>query len=394
MRKSISLVSAVSFALVAACGGGGGGTTTDTSPIKIGAITSLTGPYQTLGTNNKIGFDVAVDEINRAGGINGRKLQMTILDDQTKPDQAVIDYNQLVGDGNVAVLGPVLSDSVLAIMNGPLASKKVPLMAVAASDAIVDPVNPYAFTTPPIAKLAATRMLDYMKAQGYTKVSIVHATDNAFADAGYNAMKNQAARYGVGFPDDEPFEARSIKDWVPILTRIKAAGTQAIVLWVTGGPAVTFTKQLKAQGLTTPLILSHAEGTYLYWQPAGKDAEGVTIAVTLGPIARSLPDSNKYKKLAQAEAAPFNAVQPNQWPPEFYWDAYAAVKIVADAIKRKGTDPKAIQAGLESATVDTPSGTYKMTRSDHNGVSVDTLLMGVVKDGDITLTDYSKKQVG
>src|SRR5437899_11679384 len=116
--KALSLAAALTLA---ACGGGGqaGGGSADTSPIKLGVITSLTGAYTTLGAGDKAGIDIAVDEVNSSGGVGGRRLEGSYEDDRTDPTQAVVAFNKLSGEGITAVLGPVLSDSALAIQQGP-----------------------------------------------------------------------------------------------------------------------------------------------------------------------------------------------------------------------------------------------------------------------------------
>jgi len=138
------LAAAALVILGTACGGssnqtpsGGGG------PILIGQVASLTGAYQTLGINDKLGAQQAVDEINRAGGINGRQLKIvSVEDDQTKPDQAIIAFNTLISEGAVAIVGSSFSNASLAIIKGDLDRKKIPYVSTAASDDQINPIHP------------------------------------------------------------------------------------------------------------------------------------------------------------------------------------------------------------------------------------------------------------
>lgn len=379
--------------LLLACGGGSQSSApTDTTPIKLGVITSLTGAYTTLGVANKAGIDIAVDEVNSSGGVNGRKFEVSYEDDQTTPTQAVIAFNKLTGENVTAVLGPVLSDSVLAIKQGPLDSKKTAVVSLAASDAIVDPVDQYLYMTPGKANVGADRMTQYFKAQGLTKMAIWYASDNAFATSGHDAMtKTYASKNGITFVQDDPFSARDTKDFTTLLTKFKSSGAQGLIVWVTGAPAVAITKAYKNQGLSLPLFFSHAEATPLYYgaNAAGPAAEGVTTLTQLGPIAQSIPDSVPSKKLALDFATRYAKANQNAYPPQFAFDGYIGVKMLADAMKRKGTKSSQIIAGLDSVNMTTPQGVYKMSKSDHSGFSVNYMQMGVVKNGTLVSTDYS-----
>jgi branched-chain amino acid transport system substrate-binding protein len=97
--------------VLAACGGGSGSQDSGSGPIVLGQIASLTGNYTPLGTNDQKGAAQAVEEINAAGGVLGRQLQIVVRDDKTQPDQAVIAFNDLAGQNVAAVIGSPFSNS-------------------------------------------------------------------------------------------------------------------------------------------------------------------------------------------------------------------------------------------------------------------------------------------
>src|SRR5579859_2884772 len=102
-------------------------------PIKVGMVTSLTGNYAPLGTNDKLAAQQIVDGVNARNGINGRKIELDIVDDGSDPNQSVIQFNKVIGDGVVAVLGPPQSTADLAIK--PVANdKKMPTVSLGAAD--------------------------------------------------------------------------------------------------------------------------------------------------------------------------------------------------------------------------------------------------------------------
>src|SRR3954453_20746600 len=101
MRRCLALL-LVALPL-AACGDKAGGDTT----LKIGLIVSLTGNYAPLGSEDKKAVELAVEQQNAAGGLLGRKIQIVFRNDKTEPDQAVLAFNDIKGQGLTAVIGPV-----------------------------------------------------------------------------------------------------------------------------------------------------------------------------------------------------------------------------------------------------------------------------------------------
>jgi branched-chain amino acid transport system substrate-binding protein len=388
-----SSVVAVPVLVMLAAGCGGTSTPTSSSngsPILIGQVASLTGAYQTLGLNDKLGAQQAVDEINKAGGVNGHPLKIvSVEDDQTKPDQAIIAFNNLITDGAVAVVGSSFSNASLAIIKGDLDRKKIPYVSTAASDQQIDPIHAYAFMTPPTAATVAERLLQYMKSAGLTHMAVIHDTQNAFADAGWTAMKAKASQYGISFDEEETFETTST-DFSPQLSHVKAhSGIQGLMCWGTGPAPVALTKQFAAGGLKIPLLMSHAEASSLYTKPAGDAATGVIVATSLGVAGPYLPDKSPAKKVVDEMATTFQANN-NLYPPQFAFDGYIAVKLIADAIRRKGSKPDQIQAGLESLTLLTPEGTYRYSKTNHWGLGLDAVVITQVQGGNFVPTQFSQ----
>jgi len=396
MRSISRVATATAFTAIVAiaaagCSSSGGGGGTDSSPIKIGQIASLTGNYAPLGSNDKLGAAQAVKEINDGGGLlGGRPLEITVKDDATAPDQAVIAFNNLAGSGVAAVVGSSFSNASLAV--APLAERqKLVHVSTAASDEQVDPVRPYTFMTPPTAGAVAEQLLKYFKAQGMTKMAVAVDTKNAFAVTGWKKMSAVAGKYGIDFVAQETFET-STTDFSAVFTHLRGAQAQGLMVWTTGAPAVTITKQFASAGLNMPLVMSHAEASTLYTQPAGPAANGVTVATSLGVVGPALPDS-RVKTIALKMAQPFQQAN-GYYPPQFGLDGYNAVQIIAAAIKKAGsTESAKIQKAVETMSLVSTQGEYKFSPSDHSGLTSDDVVVTVVKDGNFVPTDWSKQQL-
>src|SRR5207237_7211838 len=112
--RALSYLSLLTLLAGSGCAALGGPQAQSTGPIKIGMVTSLTGNYAPLGTNDKLAVQQVVDQLNNKGGLNGRKIDLEILDDASDPNQTVIQFNKVISDGAVAVLGPPQSTADLA----------------------------------------------------------------------------------------------------------------------------------------------------------------------------------------------------------------------------------------------------------------------------------------
>jgi branched-chain amino acid transport system substrate-binding protein len=139
-------------------------------------------------------------------------------------------------------------------------------------------------------------------------------------------------------------------------------------------------------------MMTAAEATPLYLQPAGAAAEGVYVQASLGVIGQSLPAINKFKKLIDEFAGPFQATY-NTYPPQFAWDAMLAMTFIADAMQRKGTAREDIRAGLDSIDLDTPEGHYTFTPDKHYGMPDSSNVMTVVNNGQFVPAGMSEDQL-
>jgi branched-chain amino acid transport system substrate-binding protein len=388
MRKW-PLLSIAVLVLVACAGGSNqpGSEASPSGPIKIGLLTSLTGNYAPLGTNDKLAAEQMVQMINAKGGINHRQIQLIVEDDQSNPQQTVISYQKLIDQGVVAIEGPPQSTAELALK--PIVSqKKIPDVSVGASDDQVIPVEPYMFQTTPLASQVASACLKQIQALKFTKLAMLTDTKNAYAVKGHEVTKNLVSKYGINIIDDETFET-SQTNFAPQIAKIVAAKPDFLLVWATGAPPVNITKQWGDAHTGIPLMMTAAEASPLYIKPAEPQVEGVYVQATLAVVGPNVPSGNKYKKLMDEFGTQFQQSN-GTWPPQFAWDSMLAMTFIFDAIKRKGATPAQIQAGLESISLDTPQGHYTYGKDKHYGMPNSSNLMAVVQNGQLVPTPESQ----
>jgi branched-chain amino acid transport system substrate-binding protein len=384
--RSVAVVAALGLALVAAACSSSAKPKAS-GPIKIGMITSLSGPYTPLGTNSKLGAVQAVDAINAAGGIDGRKLDLIIENDNTSASQAIIDYQTLVSDGVVAIVGPDYSSAAVALVSSAQRAK-IPTIDTAAADTLVSPVTHYyVFMTPPTTKIVAQQLLAYMKAKGLTKMAVARDTTE-FPTAGWDNMKALAPSYGVSFVYDGTF-ALTATDFTSILTGVKASGAQGLMVWGVGPAEVILTKQFRAMGLTIPLLFSHGEASYLYTKPVGAAGDGAIIASSIGGIGPYLPANYPGRSVIMSFA---NTFQKNNgyYPPEFAFDASGAVDMIAKAIREDGATPAGIAKALQTMTITTGDGTYHFSPTNHAGLTASQVAITRDVNGTLVPTAFTK----
>ncbi|WP_225992824.1 ABC transporter substrate-binding protein [Actinomadura rudentiformis] len=393
MRRLVPLLTPLAgmAALVlslSACGSGDSGGSGST--IKVGFIESLTGNYAPLGGEAKKTVDLAVEQINTAGGIKGRKLELTTLDDKTAPDQGVLHFNKLKSQGVAAVIGSTFSNVGLAVE--PLAERaKIPYISLAPADEQVNPVRKYTFVVPAISSRYAEALLQYFQAHQISKVAVAYDTKSAYSKAGFAGMQRYAGQYGVQIVKAEPYETTAT-DFSPVFTHVRGSGAQALVAWASGAPGVTLAKQYAGARLGIPLVMTASQATKLWLEPVGTASEGVYVQSAIGVVEDYLPDG-KLKQSVQEMSVPFRKKYGYE-PPQFAMDGYTGVKLLAAAIEKAGEpDRDKIRDALETLTLVTPCGKYTYSATDHSGLRPTDISMNQVKNGKLVPVPWSRTQL-
>jgi branched-chain amino acid transport system substrate-binding protein len=389
VRRSLILLAALTLAVTATACGDDAGSTGGQGPIRIGQIVSLTGNYSALGTENQKSVALAVEKINAAGGVLGRQIEVTVKDDKSQPDQSVLAFNELKG-GSDAIIGSPFSNSALATI--PLVDREeIPYVSLTPADEQVNPIHPYVFVVPATSATYAERMLQYYQAEGLTKIAVAYDTRSSYAVAGFKGMEAKAAQYGVQLVAKEEFQTTAT-EFSSVFAHVKTSGAQGLTVWATGAPAVALTKQYATSGLGIPLMLTGAQASKLFVEPAGAAAEGVTISSSIGVVGAHLPEGEQ--KAAVDELATAFSAKYGYPPPQFAQDGYSGVKLLAAAIEKAGgTDRAKVRDALEGLSLTTPNGTYEYSASDHSGMKPDFISVNTITGGAFVPTEWAKSEL-
>jgi branched-chain amino acid transport system substrate-binding protein len=370
------------------CGAGLGGDDKPQRPLRLGLIAPLTGNYEPLGRDHKKAVELAVEEVNAAGGVQGHKIEIIVKDDRSTPDQSAANFTE-IKDRVDLVIGSAFSNCALATI--PLAEQaKVPYLSLAPADEQVDPVRPYVFVVPAISSKYAERLLQYFQATGVTKLAVAYDTKSSYAVAGFRGMQAKASTYGVTIVAAEEFQT-STPDFAPMFAKVKPSGAQALTIWATGPPAVTATKQYAAAKVGIPLVLTGAQASRLFLDPAGAAAEGVTIASSIGVVGPYLPDGPLKDTIGNLSRS-FRGLY-RYAPPQFAQDGYSAVRLLVAAVEHaKSIDRSQVRNSLEKVNLVTPNGVYAYSPTDHSGLTTDFIAVTRVDGGTMIPTDWARSQ--
>ncbi len=349
------------------------------SVYKIGGIFAVTGPASFLGDPEKKSMILAIEAINKGGGIDGHLLEPVIYDTEGDPSKAVMAVNKLINkDMVIAIIGPSRTPTTMAVK--PVVERaKIPFISCAAGNKIVLPPNPWVFKTAQSDILAVSAIYNYMKKHGIKKVGILTVA-NAFGESGREQLLSQAAKFGITVVADESFGHKDT-DMTAQLTKIRKQGPDAVICWGTNpGPAV-IAKNMKQLGMKIPLYQSHGVASPKFIELAGDAAEGIILPAGKILVADLLPDSDPQKSILKAYIKAYKA-KFNETPSGFGGYAYDAIQLLAKAMKGSEGDKDKIRNRLEKIKGHVGiSGIFNFTPQDHNGLDPSAFVMVKIENG-------------
>jgi branched-chain amino acid transport system substrate-binding protein len=356
----------------AACKGGDKQEASTT--FRIGVITSLTGPAAAFGAAHKLGYQIAVADINAKGGILGKQVEVIVYDDQSKPDQAVQGVAKLVDQDHVPIiLGAYSSESTRAVIPA-VTQKHVPLiMPTATADNVVETGSPWVFRICAGANAYAAAMADFLKNNGAPKtIAIIYENTN-FGQANAKSMAAAAPAAGMTVVDQEAYQASS-PDYKALLQRVKDKDPEVVYYASYLLDATTLMRQTAQIELNPKFLTAAGTGFSAAEFPTAKGA-GKYAEYTFS-VSQWLP-SAKWEGSKQFDDAYFKAIGTH--PAYHGMQAYAALIVAADAINNAKSDQaQAIADAIRKEHLNTPFGPIAF---DAKGQNAHPVLISQVQNG-------------
>ncbi len=337
--------------------------------VKIGFNAPLTGFAAADGKSANIGAQLAVDQANAEGGINGKQIELVVYDDQASPKNSVPIANKLIGQDKVKIGISGSYSGATRAAAGVYQAAGIPYISAYAVHPDITRAGDYVFRTSFVGEVqgrAGAKLVG--ETLGKKKVVLI-VLKNDFGKSLANGFKEKAALFGITVAGEYEY---SIKDrqFGPIVSKVKADAPEAIYAtgyFFTAGPLVN---QLRAAGVTVPVIGQEGYDSQKFIEIAGAAAEGVVITTSLDRDSKSPETSGfiaAFEKKAGYKADMVAA------------SGHTAAKVAIAAMRKAGTDdPKAIRDAIASITLQASTG--KISFNKLGEVRKDVQVQ-VVRDG-------------
>jgi branched-chain amino acid transport system substrate-binding protein len=324
-------------------------------PIRIGMIAPLTGPQAEGGRLGIQGAKLAVDEINQAGGVLGRQLELVFEDDQSTNPGTVLAFSKLAGHAEIqALIGPSFSTKLHAMAPDALKLGK-PVMIGGTDPVLTHIGNPWFFRCRPNDNYSARVIADYgVNALGKKKWAIVHLTDT-FGTSGMKLLVEALKGTGVepvliqGFPNNS-------QDLTAVVLAVKQSGADVMGSYMFDADAALLAKQLRQLGVSIAWVGSAVIASTTALKLAGSALNGAYAVVDF-----NRDSSDTARAFATKYEAAYKAV------PDFGAAfSYDAVRVLARAMaEAKSLEPEKLrEAILSTKGYDGAEGVYNF---DQNG---------------------------
>ena len=282
----------VALALAMGLAGTGAASAADT--LKLGMVAELSGAGAPAGTNWRDGAKLAVAEINVAGGILGKKVELPEYDTQTDPQVSRALVQKAIDDGAMAIIGTIYSGSTLVNM---LVAKQnsIPQFVGSEAPSIVEKGNPFVYRTSSGSQKGVPALTPYFKDTLKAKKVGVAWVNNEFGKGGRTIFIAEMKKAGIDVVIDVASE-QAQTDYAADVAKLKSANPDAVFVYMNQEESARFLVEAKKQALPMPLVgevtLTEAKVIEL----AGEAAEGAIAHVGLTATATQIPGIAAFAK--------------------------------------------------------------------------------------------------
>lgn len=352
--------------------------------IKVGAILAVTGPASFLGAPEAKTLEMLTEELNKKGGVKGKKIELIIKDSGASPEKALSFAKQLIEEEKVlAIIGPSTSGETMKIKNVAEEGKTI-LLSCAAAEVIVNPVGKYVFKTPQKDSHAIIRIFEQMKKMGISKVGVV-SSNTGFGKAGKEQIEKLAPEHGIQIAVNEVYD-KEATDLTAVVTKLKAANVQAFLNWSIEPAQSIVIKNARQIGLNVPIFQSHGFGNIKYVEAAGPAAEGVIFPAGRLLVAGALPKNHPQKGVLEKYKKDYEK-KFKEDASTFGGHGYDAFMILIKGIEKAGgAEKEAVRSAIEGLKgIVGTGGVFNFSPEDHNGLDLNAFEMLTVKNGKFAL---------
>lgn len=352
-------------------------------PIKVGMTGALTGPGSDLGLDALHGMEMAIKDVNDAGGIHGRPLKVISRDDQYDPSKAVTFANELVFKENVVAFFPSTATTPDLASEQVTLPAKVPHIIAGTTSDIVCPIegfNPYAFRLSILNSWQGMALADFAVNKLKAKKIALLYDNTEYGEDGRKMLLPSLEKNGVKPVYEGTFSLGDLNMTAQV-KGAKDAGADCVITWSLGAEVARIVLEMKKQNYNVPVLGSEAITMANFRSLAGSAADGTYIA---DRMRAAYSDPNPAVKKFMDRYLKTYKKDPNMGVPSWTITYYDAVIWLADALKKVGPDRAKIRDALENSGtfVGVTGIKYTFSPSKHNGRSgPDAVHIVMVKNG-------------
>ncbi|HVX77950.1 MAG TPA: ABC transporter substrate-binding protein [Bradyrhizobium sp.] len=344
--------------------------------VTLGMWTPLTGPTSLLGTSERDAIEIAIDEINAAGGVNGRKIKLIAYDDAGSPQEALTSVRRLIDqDGVFALIAGSISGATLPVV--PLVNRsKIPFISsISSNRKLLDPFSHYIFRVYANELAHADGIVNYALSKGIKKPAIIY-NSNDYGVGGEEEVSALLDKAKIPLVAKERYN-QTDQDFSAQLLRIKESGADSMFLWAFAAEAGIIVRQARELGLTIPIYGGAGISTPLFTKAVGNLGKGIVAAYVVPdlPESSTKPAVAKYRETLKKK---YGGSLPPGRPNEYDLGGYAALKIFAAALAKAGANPtrESLIAALETLKDFDTGVTFPVTYTSkkHEGTDQTSLL--------------------
>ena len=373
MKKFLCMMMAVLMVLaMAACGGepanNGGNDTPDATTVKIGGIGPLTGAYANYGLSEKNGAELAVKEINEAGGIAGKQIELSYQDSQGESESAVNAYGKLMDWGMEVSLGCVLSGENASVVAAARDDDVLLITPSGSADKCIDG-NDKAFRVCFYDSYQGAAAAQYIKDNNMVDtVGILYQSDNDYSVGLYNAFVAKCGELGITIAETQTFTSSTNTDFSTQVSALVSSGVKLVFIPLYAEEASTFLTQAHGK-FADDVYFFGADGLDGILGKVEQDTSLANNVLMLTPFAADNPAENVQSFVKKYQEA-YGAT-----PDQFAADAYDAVYVIKAAVEKAGsTSGAALASALTSLTVEGVTGTMTWTADGNTNKPASAIL--------------------
>lgn len=354
-------------------------------PVKFFVPVELSGAGATAGSNWRDGLLMAQEDINAAGGILGRQVELEVVDTQTDPSVSKTVIAKGLESDPYAILGPLFSSSIIVNMVEAQRGEKPQIMGGEAAN-LTEQDNPFIFRTSFGQTTSMPKIATYMQSTGVKSVAVIYI-NNDFGKGGHDNFLKAAEVAGMSIAVDISTEPQQA-DYAPEVLKAKESGADAIFAYLNEEESAKLLLEIRKQGYDKPIFGETVLLAQSVIDLAGEAANGVQghVGLSVAAPVESIQDFGKRFEAKYGHASDHNGIK-----------GYISLHFVKEITERLGKfDSKALAEGLHCTTIttaDEPGVLMDVVFDDKGNVDRESFLVEI-KDGKQEITQVLPKLGG